>query len=160
MADEYRYDPNDRGTQSGPGPGQQGQNQQGYHYNYNYKYSYGTGRGPVSPNGHKQPQQGSSDIGEWVAIVVLFMLPFGISQVIAIIWLVRKLIAMDSKQKQRYRQEAQRAAANARNTVADLLNMGRAGQPRPVGGMCGTRLKTGGRRPKSRQKRIPPAARA
>ena len=132
MADEYRYDPNDKGTQSGPGPDQQGQSQQGYHYNYNYKYSYGTGRGSVSPNGYKPPQQGSSDIGEWIAIVVLFMLPFGISQVIAIIWLVRKLIAMDSKQKQRYRQEAQRAAANARNTVADLLNMGR-GQPGAAG---------------------------
>ena len=143
MADEYRYGPEDRGTQSGPGPGQQesnqqGPNQQGYHYQYNYKYSYGPGRGSVSPNGSKPPQR-DNGIGDWIGIAVLFMLPTGgITQVIAFIMLVRKLMAMDSKQKQRYRQEAQKAAANARDTVADLLNMGSGqagagGQPGSAG---------------------------
>ena len=67
---------------------------------------------------------------------MLFMLPTGgITQLIAIIWLVRKLMAMDKKQKQRYKQEAQRAAATARDTVADLLNRG-SGQP-GAGGQAG-----------------------
>ena len=121
MADEYRYGPDNRGPQSGPGPGQQGPNQQGYQYNY--KYSYGTGRGSVPPNGSKPPQR-NNGIGEWIAIAVLFMVPGGITQLIAFIWLVRKLMAMDKTQKQRYRQEAQRAAANARDTEADPLNRG------------------------------------
>ena len=118
MADEYRYGPEDREPQSGPG--QQGPNQQGYHY----KYSYGTGRGSSVPNGSKPPKQ-NKDVNDWIGIAVLFILPTGgITQLIAFIWLVRKLMAMDSKQKQRYKQEAQRAAATARDTVADLLNRG------------------------------------
>lgn len=122
MADEYRYGPEDREPNSGPGPGQQGPGQQGYHFQYNY--SYGQDRGASSPNGSRPPQR-SSDIGEWIGIAVLFMIPGGITQVIAFIWLVRKLMSMDKKQKQRYKQEAQRAAATARDTVAELLNRGR-----------------------------------
>ena len=119
MADEYRYDPDDKGTQSSPGPGQQGPNQQ----SYNYNYSYGTGRGSASPNGSKSSQR-DKDVGDWIGIAVLFMVPTIVTKIISVIWLVRKLMAMDSKQKQRYRQEAQKAAANARDAVADLLNMG------------------------------------
>ena len=121
MVDEYRYDPNDRGPQSGPGPGPQGPNQQGYQYHYNY--SYGPGRGTASPNGQKPPQR-DNGIGDWIGIAVLFLLPFGVTQIIAFIWLMRKLLSMDKKQKQRYRQEAQKAASTARDTVADLLNRG------------------------------------
>lgn len=122
MAGEYRYDPDDRETQSGPGPGQQEPNPQRYHYHY--KYSYGSGRGAASPNGHRPPQK-DNGMGDWIGIAVLFMLPTGgITQVIAFIWLVRKLMAMDSKQKQHYRQEAQKAAANARDTAADNSGTG------------------------------------
>ena len=135
MADEYRYGPENKEPQGDPGPGRQGPNQQGYHYEY--KYSYGQGRGTSSPNGNKPPQQ-NGDIGDWIAIAVLFMLPFGlgITQIIAIVWLVRKLISMDSRQKQRYKQEAQKAASAARDTVADLISRGRQavdGQPRASG---------------------------
>ena len=135
MADEYRYGPENKEPQGDPGPGRQGPNQQGYHYEY--KYSYGQGRGTSSPNGNKPPQQ-NGDIGDWIAIAVLLMLPFGlgITQIIAIVWLVRKLISMDSRQKQRYKQEAQKAASAARDTVADLISRGRQavdGQPRASG---------------------------
>ena len=124
MADEYRYDPNNRGGQGGPEPGQQGPNQQRYNYNYKYSYGSGSGRGTAPSNGRQSPQR-NNGMGDWIGIAVLFMLPTGgITQLIAIIWLVRKLMAMDNKQKQRYRQEAQKAASTARNTVADLLNMG------------------------------------
>ena len=133
MADKYRYGPENQEPQGGPGYGQQGSGQQrpgqqGYHYQYNYSYNYGTGssRGASTPNGHKPPQR-SKDKNDWIGIAVLFMLPTGgITQLIAVIWLVRKLMAMDSQQKRRYKQEAQRAAATARDTVADLL--GRGGQ--------------------------------
>ena len=129
MADEYRYGFEDKESQDGPDPSQQKPGGQGYHYQYNYQYSYGkgSGRGTTPPSGNKPPQR-DKDVGEWIAIAVLFMVPGGITQIIALIWLVRKLMAMDSKQKKRYKQEAQRAAAAARDTIADLLNRG-GGQP-------------------------------
>ena len=130
MADEYRYDPNNRGTQGGAGSGfgQQGPNQQRGGNQYNYKYSYGPGRGTAPPSESNPPQR-DKDTGEWIAIAVLFLLPTsGITQLIAVIWLIRKLVSMDKQQKQRYRQEAQKAASTARDTVADLLNSG-GGQP-------------------------------
>ena len=140
MANEYRYGTENKGPQGQPGPGQpgpgqQGPGQQGYHYQYNYSYGTGPGRGTASPNGGKPPQR-NKDVNDWIGIAVLFMLPFGgITQLIAIIWAVRKLMAMDKKQKQRYKQEAQRAAAAARDTVADLL--GRVGSQHGTGGQPG-----------------------
>ena len=130
MANEYRYGPENKGSQSGSGqqgPGQQGPSQQGpgYHYQYNYSYGTGKGQGAPSSNGHK-PSKQNKDVNDWIGIAVLFILPTGgITQLIAFIWLIRKLMAMDNKQKQHYKQEAQRAAATARDTVADLLNRGR-----------------------------------
>ena len=100
MADEYSYDPNNKGNQSGPGPGPQGPNQQGYNYQYNY--SYGPGRGA----GYRPPQQ-DPGAGGWVSSRL------------------NKWLGIYNSQKWRYRQEAQRAAATARDTVADLLNKGR-----------------------------------
>ena len=135
MADEYRYDPDNRGGQGSPGPGRQGPGQQRYNYNYKYSYGSGSGRGTAPSNG-SQPPQRDNGMGDWIGIAVLFMLPTGgITQLIAVIWLVRKLMAMDKKQKQRYKQEAQRAAATARDTVADLLN--RAGGQPGAGGQAG-----------------------
>ena len=136
MADEYRYDPEDREPRSGPdpGPGRQGPDQE--RYNYHYKYSYGQSRESASPSA-RQPSQRDNGMGDWIGMAVLFMLPTGgITQLIAVIWLIRKLRAMDSKQKRRYRQEAQKAAATARDTVADLLSRGRQamdGQPGGTG---------------------------
>ena len=145
MADEYRYDPDNRGTQgsSGPGSGQQGPNQQGYNYRYNYKYSYNAGKGTAPFGGGRQPKPPQQDngSGDWIGIAVLFLLPTGgITQIIAVIWLIRKLMAMDNRQKQRYRQEAQKAASTARSTVADLLNLGSqmmGGADRPQGSQPG-----------------------
>ena len=135
MADEYRYGPEDRGPQGGPEsgwqrPGQPGPGQSGYNGQFNYNYSYGTGQGVPS-----KPPQRNKDKNDWIGIAVLFMLPTGgITQLIAVIWLIRKLMAMDSTQKRRYKQEAQRAAASARDTVADLLERGR----QAVDGWTGT----------------------
>ncbi|MDE6589731.1 MAG: hypothetical protein K2K53_05180 [Oscillospiraceae bacterium] len=132
MADSYRYDPDNQGTQGTQGTqGSPGPNQQGYNYHYKYSYGSGSGRG-TAPSGGRRPPQQDNGIGDWIGMAVLFLLPTaGITQIIAVIWLVRKLMRMDAAQKQRYREEAQRAASNARSTVADLLNMG----SQMVGGM-------------------------
>lgn len=116
MADDYRYDPNDKGAQGGPGPNQQGQ--QGYNYGYNYKYSYGSGRG-TAPGGQKPPKK--DDWGEWIGIgFILLFLPSWL-KVIGIIWLVRKLVSLDAAQKARYRQEAKRAAGQAKTTAQQFF---------------------------------------
>ena len=115
MADEYRSD-SDR--QGGPGPGQQGQ--QGYNYGYKYNYSYGSGRG-TAPGGHKPPRQ-DDNWGEWIGIgVMLLVLPFWFCKVIGVIWLIRKLVSMDAAQKSRYKQEAKRAAGQAKYTAQQFF---------------------------------------
>lgn len=115
MADEYRSD-SDR--QGGPGPGQQGQ--QGYNYGYKYNYSYGSGRG-TAPGGHKPPRQ-DDNWGEWIGIgVMLLVLPFWFCKIIGVVWLIRKLVSMDAAQKSRYKQEAKRAAGQAKSTAQQFF---------------------------------------
>ncbi len=118
MADNYGYDPEDKGAQSGSGPSQQGQ--QGYNYGYNYKYSYSdrSGRG-TAPGGQRPPKK--DDWGEWVGIGVLFLIPSWVTKLIAVIWLIRKLANMDAAQKNRYKQEAKRAAGQAKTTAQQFF---------------------------------------
>ena len=53
---------------------------------------------------------------------MLFCIPSaGITQLIAIIWAVRKILAMDARQRTRYRQEAQRAAHTAKEAAENLF---------------------------------------
>ncbi len=120
MADNYRYDPEDKGTQSGSGPSQQGR--QGYNYGYNYKYSYGdrSGRG-TAPGGQRPPKR-DDNWGEWIGIgVMLLVIPFWFCKVIGVIWLIRKLVSMDAAQKNRYKQEAKRAAGQAKTTAQQFF---------------------------------------
>ena len=65
----------------------------GYHYN---------------PN-PKRPRR-DGDWEDWLGIVVLFLLPFGITQVIAVVWLVSKLRNMTRQQAQNYAFQARQAA--------------------------------------------------
>ena len=119
MADEYRYGPEAKGPQCGPGPG----------YHFQYDCSQGKKRKPVADKNASSQKDGG--IGEWIAIAVLFSVPsFFVTQIIALIWLIRKLADGKRKRKQRYRREAQMAAASARDTVAELLNSagGQSGQ--------------------------------
>ena len=111
MADSYG--PGDRGPQSG---GQQNGSQQNQNNNYTYRYNYsfgsGSGRG-APPNRPPRPPKNSNGWGDWIGIGVLFCIPSaGMTQLMAIIWAVRKILAMDARQRTRYRQEAQRAAAS------------------------------------------------
>ncbi len=75
----------------------------------NGSYSYGQGGGyHYNPN-PKRPRR-DGDWGDWLGIVVLFLLPFGITQVIAVVWLVSKLRNMTRQQAQNYAFQARQAA--------------------------------------------------
>ncbi len=120
MADSYG--PGDRGPQSG---GQQNGSQQNQNNNYTYRYNYsfgsGSGRG-APPNRPPRPPKNSNGWGDWIGIGVLFCIPSaGITQLIAIIWAVRKILAMDARQRTRYRQEAQRAAHTAKEAAGSFF---------------------------------------
>ena len=111
MADSYG--PGDRGPQSG---GQQngGQQNPNSNYTYRYNYSFGSGRG-VPPNRPPRPPRSSDSWKDWIWIGLLFCIPAaGITQIVAIVWAVSKILNMDAKQRTRYRQEAQRAAHTAK----------------------------------------------
>ena len=88
---------------SGPGDGRNdGRNGPGYHYEYNYNYNF---------NSPSPPRKGGG-WGEWIGIIVLFLIPLGITQVIAVIWAVTKILKMTRQEKQsyyrQYRQTAER----------------------------------------------------
>lgn len=75
----------------------------------NGSYSYGQGSGyHYNPN-PKRPRR-DGDWEDWLGIVVLFLLPFGITQVIAVVWLVSKLRNMTRQQAQNYAFQARQAA--------------------------------------------------
>lgn len=116
MADSS-YGPEEKSPQSG---GQQNGSQQN-NYTYRYNYSFGSGRG-TTPNRPPRPPKNSNSWGDWIGIGVLFCLPTGgITQLIAVIWAVRKILAMDAKQRTRYRQEAQRAAHTAKEAAESFF---------------------------------------
>ena len=98
MADSYG--PGDRGPQSG---GQQngGQQNPNSNYTYRYNYSFGSGRG-VPPNRPPRPPRSSDSWKDWIWIGLLFCIPAaGITQIVAIVWAVSKILDMDAKQRTR-----------------------------------------------------------
>ena len=75
----------------------------------NGSYSDGQGGGYHYDPHQKGPKK-NGDWADWVGIVVLFFLPLGITQVIAVIWLVSKLRNMTRQQVQNYAFQAHQAA--------------------------------------------------
>ena len=115
MADSYRYDRGGKGNQGNPGPN-------GQSYNYNYKYSYGSGSGRGSaPSGGSKPPQRDDGWGEWIGIAVLLLFFPSWLKIFGVIWLVRKLVSMDAKQKNRYKKEAENAANRARQAAESFF---------------------------------------
>lgn len=106
---------------------------------YHYNYSYGSGRGSAPSGGFKPPKK-STDWGEWIGIAfMMFVLPFTITKLIGGAWLVMKLVGLanNPSQRQRYRQEANRAAQQAKNTAQNFFQQSAAGAGRNVGGQQG-----------------------
>ena len=94
-----------------------------------YRYSSG---------GTTPPQKNDGGWGEWIAIAVLLCLPFGLTQVIGIIWAISKVSKMSRQRKQKMkddvRQAADRVARDARQ-AADRFRQefggGKASRPNP-----------------------------
>ena len=127
---EYRYGQGQQGQQppqqGQPWQGQQGSQQGQQRNTYNYKYSYGSGRGPQSSGGAKPPQKNDNagNWGDWIGIGILFLIPFArpIPQFIAAALLIRRLLSMDTKQKDRYRREAKRAADQVKRAAEQAFS--------------------------------------
>ena len=92
---------------SGQGPG--------YHYEYNYNYSQnfspGSGRSPKRDNGWR----------DWIGIIILFMLPLGITQVVAVILAIHKIVKMSRQERTYYYRQYRNAAERIRDDVQDLF---------------------------------------
>ena len=112
--------------QSGPGDHRQngGPNSQGpgYHYEYNYNFN----AGPTPP-----PRK--SGLGDWMGIIVLLLIPTGITQVIAVIWALRKVASMSRQQRRYYYNQYRRTAEHIRREVENMFRGSRSsGFSRPV----------------------------
>ena len=103
-------DGNRNSTQNNQGPG--------YHYEYNYSSNYhaGPGRPPRKDNGW----------GDWIGIIVLLVLPFGITQIIGVIWAIRKVLGMSRQQRNHYYSQYRRTAERIRDEVEDIFRGNRS----------------------------------
>lgn len=105
--------------QSGPGDHRQngGPNSQGpgYHYEYNYNFN----AGPTPP-----PRK--SGLGDWMGIIVLLLIPTGITQVIAVIWALRKVASMSRQQRRYYYNQYRRTAEHIRREVENMFRGSRS----------------------------------
>ena len=76
-----------------------------------WQYTNGT---PGSSN--QKPPQGFN-WGDWIWIVILFLIPSVVTKIIAVIWGVKKITGMSRSQRNQYRQEFRQDMRQAANTV-------------------------------------------
>jgi len=81
--------------------------QRSYHYDPGGGYHY-------NPNPQRPPRR-NGDWEDWIGIVVLFLIPFGVTQVIALVWLVSKIRNIINQRGQNYAFQARQAAQYVRN---------------------------------------------
>ena len=103
-------DGNQNSTQNNPGPG--------YHYEYNYDYNFHAGP--------SHPPRKDNSWGDWIGIIVLLVLPFGITQVIGVIWAIRKVLGMSRQQRSHYYSQYRRTAGRIRDEVEDIFRGNRS----------------------------------
>lgn len=102
--------PSQDSGQNGQGPGS--------HYEYNYNYNYNFSAGPTPP-----PRK--HGLGDWIGVIVLFLIPSGITQVIAVIWALRKIAHMPRQQRRYYYNQYRRTAERIRDEVEAIFRSGR-----------------------------------
>ena len=106
--------------QNGPGSNQHNNSQNGqgpgYHYEYNYNYNFN--------GGPSRPPRKDNGWNDWVGIIILFVLPFGITQVIAVIWAIRKVLGMPRQQRNYYYNQYRRTAERIKRDVEDVFRGG------------------------------------
>ena len=107
--------------QSSPGDHRQngGQNSQGPGYHYEYNYNYNFNAGPTPP-----PRK--NGLGDWIGIIVLLLIPTGITQIIAVIWALRKVAGMSRQQRRYYYNQYRRTAERIRREVEDVFRDNRS----------------------------------
>ena len=86
-----------------------------------YNPSGSNGQGYRYSGGSSKKPQRNNNWGQWIGILVLFCIPSGFTQVIAVIWAVSKVVRMSQSQKQQVkddvRQAADRVARDARKAA-------------------------------------------
>ena len=98
-----------------------GKNSSGQGWQYN---NQGSGqRGGSGRSGGQPPKKPDFDIGEWIPIIILFCLPFGVTQLIAFFWALSKVIHIVKRNKD-YQEQLKkfgRAAADITHDVSDAV---------------------------------------
>ena len=61
-------------------------------------------------NSSNSPKKQNNSLGEWIAIAVLFCIPSGFTQVIAVIWALSKVAKMSKQQKRKIGSDVRQAA--------------------------------------------------
>ena len=88
---------------------------QGWQYNPNSGGSQKSGGSPTPP-------KKGFDIGEWIPIIVLFCIPSGVTQIIAVVWALKKVADMMSRaQKEKLGRDVRRAAGQVKQGVEDVF---------------------------------------
>lgn len=78
-----------------------------YHYDPGGGYHY-------NPNPQRPPRR-NGDWQDWIGIVVLFLIPFGVTQIVALVWLVSKIRTTLNQRGQNYAFQARQAAQFVRD---------------------------------------------
>lgn len=88
-----------------------------------WQYSSGSTPGNRGTSGGTPPKKPRFNISEWIPIIVLFCIPSGFTQIIALVWMLSKIANM-VKANQAYRESLQnfgRAAADVTRDVTDAV---------------------------------------
>lgn len=126
-------------SQNGPGAGQNGSGGKpnGSGQGWQYSYNYGTSNSNKSNHSNPRPPKQSFNWGEWVPIVILFLIPSGWTQIIAAIWALSKISRIVRTQSVRAgsqtRQAAQQAPAGSTQQKA-AATRGKAAKVKAPGG--------------------------
>ena len=76
---------------------QSSSNGQGYRYGSNHSGSNGS-------------KKNNNNWGEWIAIAVLLCIPSGVTQIIGVVWALKKVFSLTKQQKQQFSADVRRAA--------------------------------------------------
>lgn len=87
-----------------------------YHYDPGGNYHY-------SPNPPRPPRR-NGDWQDWIGILVLFLIPFGVTQVVALVWLVSKIRAIINQRGQNYAFQARQVAQFVRDQADATFRAG------------------------------------
>lgn len=87
-----------------------------YHYDPSGGYHY-------SPNPQRPPRR-NGDWQDWIGIVVLFLIPFGVTQIVALVWLVSKIRNIINQRGQNYAFQARQAAQFVRDKADATFQAG------------------------------------